>query len=195
MPDKKSIPSIEGLQALLMNSGEDFLRKLLEKMLNFTMELEVEPGPEKKASGKDHDDDDDEPGNGGTMIIDATRAPSNIKYPQDMTLLNEARECAEKIIDALHAPGEAKPRTYREKARGDYLKFARKRNRSRTFMRKSIKKQLGYLSRDLAHIDAMLTGGRALDAKLHARLETIRNLVQASSHTAFRAGARAAEKG
>lgn len=42
MPDKKSMPSIEGVQALLMNSGEDFLRKSLEKMLNFIMELEVE---------------------------------------------------------------------------------------------------------------------------------------------------------
>jgi putative transposase len=42
MPDKKSMPSIEGLEALFMNSGEDFLRKSLEKMLNLIMELEVE---------------------------------------------------------------------------------------------------------------------------------------------------------
>ena len=42
MPDEKSMPSIEGLQALLMNSGEDFLRKSLEKMLNLIMDLEVE---------------------------------------------------------------------------------------------------------------------------------------------------------
>ena len=66
--------------------------------------------------------DDDEPGNGGTMIVDATCAPSNIKYPQDTSLLNEAREATEKIIDELHIPGEGKkPRTYRKQAHKDYL--------------------------------------------------------------------------
>lgn len=162
-----------------------FRKRLTPEVLGEINEMIIaraqKPGPEKKDSGEDHDDDDG-PGNGGTMIIDATCAPSNIKYPQDMTLLNEARECAEKIIDALHTPGEAKPRTYREKARGDYLRFARKRNRSRAFVRKSIKKQLGYLSRDLAHIEAMLAGGRALDAKLYARLETIRKVYEQQKH-------------
>jgi hypothetical protein len=38
------------------------------------------------------------------MIIDATCAPSNIRYPQDTSLLNEARENAEAIIDKLHTP-------------------------------------------------------------------------------------------
>lgn len=42
MPGTKSIPSIEELQALIMNSGEDFLRQTLEKMLNLIMELEIE---------------------------------------------------------------------------------------------------------------------------------------------------------
>ena len=43
-------------------------------------------------------------GNSGTMIVDATCAPSNIRYPQDVSLLNEARENAEKLLDALHDP-------------------------------------------------------------------------------------------
>jgi transposase-like protein len=42
MPGTKSIPNIAELQALLMNSDEDFLRQTLEKMLNLIMELEVE---------------------------------------------------------------------------------------------------------------------------------------------------------
>ena len=32
--------------------------------------------------------------NSGTLILDATCAPSNIRYPQDFSLLNEAREKA-----------------------------------------------------------------------------------------------------
>ena len=34
----------------------------------------------------EHDDSDD--GNAGTLIVDATCAPANIKYPQDVSLLN-----------------------------------------------------------------------------------------------------------
>ena len=32
------------------------------------------------------------PENKGTLMLDATCAPSNIRYPQDFSLLNEARE-------------------------------------------------------------------------------------------------------
>lgn len=113
------------------------------------------------------------------MIIDATCAPSNIRYPQDTSLLNEARESAEKIIDELFTTGEGvKPRTYRKEAHKEYLKFARRRKRTKSFVRKAIRKQLGYLSRDLSHIDAMLAGGKILDAKLSARLDTIRKIYE-----------------
>lgn len=44
--------------------------------------------PVKQTKKKDDDDDDSK--NGGTMIVDATCAPSNIRYPQDTSLLNEA---------------------------------------------------------------------------------------------------------
>ena len=113
------------------------------------------------------------------MIVDATCAPSNIKYPQDTSLLNEARECAEKIIDTLYVPAEGvKPRTYRKEAHKEYLKFARRRKRNLAFVRKSIRKQLGYLSRDFTHIDAMLADGKILDGRLSARLETIRKIYE-----------------
>ena len=39
-----------------------------------------------------------EPENKGTLMLDATCAPSNIRYPQDFSLLNEAREKLETII-------------------------------------------------------------------------------------------------
>ena len=43
-----------------------------------------------------------EPQNQGRLILDATCAPADIKYPTDLGLLNQAREHTEKIIDALH---------------------------------------------------------------------------------------------
>ena len=47
---------------------------------------------------QDDKDDDDDDNNSGTMIVDATCAPSQIRYPQDVSLLNEARENAEKFV-------------------------------------------------------------------------------------------------
>jgi hypothetical protein len=43
-------------------------------------------------------------------------------------------------------------------------------------VRETIRKQLGYLSRDLNHIDRMLRQGRTLDGKQTDRLQTIRTL-------------------
>ena len=44
-----------------------------------------------------------EPKNQGKLILDATSAPADIKYPNDLGILNQAREQTETIIDALHS--------------------------------------------------------------------------------------------
>ena len=80
------------------------------------------------------------------MIVDATCAPSNIRYPQDVSLLNEARESAEKLLDVLHDPADGKkPRTYRQRARKDYLKYVRCRKHTAKMTRKAIGKQLTFI--------------------------------------------------
>lgn len=75
-----------------------------------------------------------------------------------MKLLNDGREKLEEIIDVLHEPlkGEQKKvRTYRQKARKDYLKVAKKRRPSKQKIRSGIRKQLQYIARNLRHIDAL----------------------------------------
>lgn len=47
---------------------------------------------------------------------------------------------------------EKKVRTYREKARRDYLRASKKRRLTTNELRKSIGKQLRYMRRDLEHI-------------------------------------------
>jgi hypothetical protein len=156
-----------------------FRKRLTPEVLGEINEMIIKKAQPPQQEKKKTDDDDQDSSNGGTMIIDATCAPSNIRYPQDTSLLNEARESAEKIIDALHTPGEGmKPRTYRKEAHKEYLKFAKRRKRSASFIRKAIRKQLGYLSRDLAHIDTMLATGKNLGKKLSARLTTIRKVYE-----------------
>ena len=118
----------------------------------------------KDDSSKNADDNDkenndsDQDTNGGKMIVDATCAPADIRYPTDLSLLNEGREKLEKIIDALHAPLkgiEKKPRTYRQKARKEYLATSKKRKKTRKELRKAIRKQLGYIRRDLKYIEEL----------------------------------------
>ena len=64
----------------------------------------------------------------GKLIVDATVASQAIRFPTDLSLLNEAREISEKIIDELYPQTtlQKKPRTYRKVARKDYLGNLRK---------------------------------------------------------------------
>jgi hypothetical protein len=126
-----------------------------------------------KGQSKNHaDQDNDAPpppttGNGssddpvphqGKLILDATVAPQAIRYPTDLSLLNEAREFTEQIIDQLYAKTELKkkPRTYRRKARQAYLAIAKQKRPLAKVRRKGIKQQLQYLRRNLGHIEALL---------------------------------------
>jgi hypothetical protein len=103
-------------------------------------------------SSDDDDSDDDPPER--TMAIDATVAPADITYPQDMKLLNKAREHIEKIIkDICAQTGAKRPRMYKNKARKDYLNWSKSKRRSAKMTRKAIRRQLGYLRRDLSYLD------------------------------------------
>ena len=98
--------------------------------------------------------------------MDATCAPGDISYPNDLGLLNQARRQTEKIIDSLYKSCqtklEHKPRTYRKKARKDYLKVAKKRRPSRQERREAIAKQLQYIKRNLSHIENLVNSGAKL---------------------------------
>jgi hypothetical protein len=99
--------------------------------------------------------DEQKPENKGNLLIDATCAPADIRYPTDLNLVNEAREKSEKIIDALFEPlkGDAKkPRTYRNRARKEYLEIAKMRKKGAKRIRKTMRRQLGYLERNLKTI-------------------------------------------
>ena len=163
-----------------------FRKRLTPEVLGEINEMIVRDAKERQAreaESKDDDDDSDgQPGTGGnsgTMIVDATCAPSNIRYPQDVSLLNEARENAETLLDVLHDPADGKkPRTYRKRARKDYLKYTRCRKHTAKMTRKAIGKQLNYLKRDLAAIDGKLNQEKALNIHQTERLETIRKIYE-----------------
>ena len=102
--------------------------------------------------------DEKTPERQGKLILDATVTPQAIRYPTDLSLLNEAREFSEQIIDKLYpkTDGTKKPRTYRIKARKAYLAIAKQRRPSGQARRRGIKQQLQYLRRNLGHIERLL---------------------------------------
>ena len=66
--------------------------------------------------------DSEEKTNEGTLILDATCVLSDIRFPTDVSLLNEGRECLEGIIDEQQEMGLTngqEPRTCRQVARKD----------------------------------------------------------------------------
>lgn len=122
------------------------------------------------------------PTHAGTLITDATAVPQDISYPTDLNLLNDAREKSEEIIDILHdiLEGEKKPRSYRDKARKQYLSVAKKKVKNKKEIRKAIGKQLNYLKRNIKSIHEQLDkiGHIPLDRKMHKYLMVIHTLYE-----------------
>jgi hypothetical protein len=141
-----------------------------------------------KRSNKKHKNDDDgdsggcstseEQTNKGKLLIDATCTPADITFSTDLKILNEAREKSEKIIAILHGPHRGhlkRPRTYRKKARKEFLSVAKSKKVSQGKLRKAIRKQLGYLGRNLKTIDALsqISSLLLLDKRLYKLLLVI----------------------
>ena len=103
-----------------------------------------------------------EPDNEGTLIVDATCAPVNIRYPQDVSLLNEAREKLETIIYRFHKSyGLILPRRYSKRARKDFLAFAKCKKHTAKKIRKALRQQLSYVKRDIGYLDGFMADGYA----------------------------------
>ena len=122
--------------------------------------------------------------NEGTLILDATCAPQNIRFPTDTSLLNEAREKAEEVIDILHEnqlTDGKKPRTYRVEARNQYNGFSKSRKKTAVMIRTTVRKQLQYLKRDLGHIDDIIAKHpgcieQVIPKQLREKLQVVRIL-------------------
>jgi hypothetical protein len=138
-----------------------FSKEILAQINDMIVQDAMEQIPEASIKTSDSDDDD-QPSNHGKLIVDATCAPADITYPTDLKLLNEAREKSEEIIDFMHIPfvgKKRKLRTYRQKARRDYLAIAKQKSPLYRKVRKAIGKQLRYLRRNLRNIEKMVQEG------------------------------------
>ena len=91
-----------------------FRKRLTPEFLVEINEMVIQEAEKK---GEQNDIYSNGGGNSGIMIVDATCAPSNSWYVRDVSLVNEARDKAEKLMDVLHSHNDGKkPRTYRKRA-------------------------------------------------------------------------------
>ena len=119
---------------------------------------EEKPSDSPEATSERTEPEATKPAHRGQLILDATVVEQAIRFPTDLSLLNEAREFSEQIIDTLCAnlKVDNKPRTYRRKARSAYLAIAKQKRPGRKTLRRGIKQQLQYLRRNLGHIEQLL---------------------------------------
>ena len=143
--------------------GMNLVNKINQKMVKNFQEKTEEEGNKKK-----EETEVEETKNKGKLILDATAAPADITYPNDLGILNQARRQTEKIRDSLYKTCQTKldkkPRTYRKKARKNYLKIAKKRRPSRKERTDAIAKQLQYIKRNLSHIEKLINSGAELSS-------------------------------
>lgn len=150
-----------------------FRKRITADMLNeaneYLLAHKDDDHPKPPSSGKDMDENclpEEEAGNQGTLAIDATCAPTNIRYPQDISLLNEAREKLERMVYRMCKSYSLQlPRRYQRKARKDYLAFAKGRKHSKKQVRTAIRKQLSYVRRDIGYLEGYFSQWYVPDTK------------------------------
>lgn len=168
----------------------NFRKRLSGNILKEVNALIIE---KNKKPFENHDDDEKgkgsgegeskEPENKGTLIVDATCAPEDMRFPHDVTLLDEARRKTERIIDTLQKEvpkGWEKPRTYRKTARKEFLTFIRNRKPKVNTIRKAVRTQIQYVERNLRSINEYrdMVSLRALSRKQRQDLWVIGELVR-----------------
>jgi len=114
------------------------------------------------------------------MFADGTVIPENIKYPNDVDLLNDVREWLIKNIKAVGKEIGKKYRTYSRVGRKVYLNFAKSKRKSKKQISRAKKQMLQYVRRNLEQIkDALEQAGRIGTERLHVlsgRIETAKQI-------------------
>jgi hypothetical protein len=127
------------------------------------------------------DDNVEEKGNNkGKLILDATVAPADIRYPTDLSLLNECREGTEKIIDDVWHETERKGHKTaysRKRVQKGYLKIAKQRKPRKNNIRQAVREQLECVERNVEALERILPNVSIESYLKHwSRFETIREI-------------------
>jgi len=104
------------------------------------------------------------------MLVDATVFPEEIKYPNDVGLLNTVREWLVRTIKRMGRVVGKKPRTYSRRARQEYLRFSKRKNKTKKAIAKAKKAMLQYVRRNLKQMKEMVRSARRKGLEVKGRI-------------------------
>jgi len=111
-------------------------------------------------------------------LVDATVFPENIKFPNDVGLLNDVREWLIKQIKEIVKETGEKVRTYCRKARKVYLNFAKNKRKSKKAIKKAKKQMLQFVGRNIKQAEKMiLTLDEELREELRKKIELAKEIL------------------
>jgi len=107
------------------------------------------------------------------QMVDATIFPANISYPTDAGLIESVREWVVEIIKRVRIAGRIKEkvRTYCRKARAVYLKFQKKRKKTKQEIRKARKQLLQFTSRNIKQLKKLLIKAEGIPGKILKKIK------------------------
>jgi hypothetical protein len=152
-----------GIRKRLGNESIEEMNQIIIKQA-LTLSQEARPAEdsrkneeEEKDNLKQNESTEKPLTNKGKLQMDATVADAYIKFPTDLGLLNDSREKSEELLDKLcKSLSIGKPRTYRIKARKEWINLSKNKNKQKKVIRKGINQQLSYLKRNLQSVDKIL---------------------------------------
>ena len=167
--------------SMMVHFRKRFTPELLQRV-NELMYERAHPSDESKPEDKDEPPEGGG-GNKGVLILDATVAPADIKYPTDLGLVNDCRENTEKLIEKLwefSSKTGHKTAYNRRKARRNYLKVAKQRKAKLKATRRAIGEQLDYVGKNLETLNRLKVevGEERLSPSDKERLETIEKVYE-----------------
>ncbi len=116
------------------------------------------------------------------MHVDATVFSEDIKYPNDVMLLNDVRTWLVNGIKAVGSVVGQRCRTYRRKAHIVYLGFAKKKRKTRKEIRWAKKQLLQYVRRNLKQFSEVAEQveavGHEISAKVMERFDVARTIYE-----------------
>jgi len=112
---------------------------------------------------------------GKGLLVDATVFPENVKYPNDVGLLNDVREWLVNNIKTLGKKVGKTYRTYPRTARKTYLNFAKKKRKTKKAVKQAKRQMLQFVRRNLKQLeDIIITLGEAGQEIGHVIVEKLR---------------------
>ena len=138
--------------------GDDDFDQMNQIIIAKALKINIKDNAQ--AYEKPDQDQDNQPmnkPNSGKVQFDATIADAAIKFPTDLSLLNDSREKSEDILVFICKTLQIQtPRTYKRVARASWLNLSKSKKKSYKQIQIGIKQQLNYLNRNINNIDKII---------------------------------------